>query len=419
MIFFILTAIIVSIFTLSSTVKGEENYYLKNDYICLQDSNVLPFLDKNNVQKLGSVEDNKELTITIGLKIRNKNTLKKIIQNAHNEKKYNKVISSEDLKNNYLPAKDSQDELINFLQSNGLIISKTYSSFLSIQAKGTAKEIESAFKVSLNYYSKNRQVFFANSNQPQLPIDIVGLVENIDGLNNFKLQNSMSDFTTIKSKVIGQVYPPSQIQKAYNMTTAYSNNINGSGVKLAIASYYSFNQNDINFFMNRFNINPINAIKIVPIDGTPQYDINGSAETTMDIECALSSAPGAQLLVYDGANPDSVTQTDMFTQIVDDGQANVVSYSWGIDETYYSQAEINEMDNIFMTGAAKGITFVIASGDNGSSEVDYPASDPYVTAIGGTSLNTNSTTGAITSETGWSLDINGNGSGGGESSFFF
>ncbi len=410
-------AIIVSFLMVSQPVFA--NVLQSENCTALEESNVLPFLSSSNVVKLGVVEPNKQLSITIGLKFRNKDQLKQNIKSARDIGKTGRLISDHNMDNNFLPSKNSNDKVIEFLNNSGLKIIKTYSSHMVIKASGSVEDIEKAFKINLNYYSQNGVEFFANSTQPMLPEDIAGIVENIDGINNFKLKNSLIYNNTIRSQSLKtSAFTPGQIQKAYNLTSVYANNINGKGVKIAIATYYSFNQNDINNFINTFSIKGTNPISVINVDGTPQYDVNGSEETTMDIECSLSSAPGSKLLVYDGANPDTTTETDLFTQIVDDGQANVVSYSWGNDEQNYSQSELTEMDNIFMAGTAKGMTFVVASGDNGSNDINYPATDPYVTAVGGTSMEINSSSGEISSEVAWSLDNYGNGSGGGSSSFF-
>lgn len=389
-----------------------------DNYIPLEESNVLPLISSSDVIKIGEMEPNKQLSITIGLKFRNKDQLKQNIKSAHAIGKSGRVISAENMDDNFLPSKNSSDEVVKFLTNSGLKIIKTYNSHMVIKASGSAEDIEKAFKINVNYYSQNGVEFFANSNQPELPADITGMVENIDGINNFKLNTSLSYNKVSSQSLNTSAFTPQQIQKAYNLSAVYANNINGKGVKIAIATYDSFDQNDINNFINTFSIRGTNPISVINVDGTPQYDSNGSEETTMDIECSLSSAPGSQLLVYDGANPDTITETDLFTQIVDDGQANVVSYSWGNDEQNYSQSELTEMDNIFMAGTAKGMTFVVASGDNGSNDINYPATDPYVTAVGGTSMKINSSSGAISSELGWSLDDNENGSGGGSSLFF-
>ncbi|MDR3600739.1 MAG: protease pro-enzyme activation domain-containing protein [Desulfosporosinus sp.] len=383
-------------------------------YVPLAVSNVTPLLSKSDVIKTADIEPDKQLNITLALKFRNKDDLVQRINKARKAGVLGRVMSDQDLENNFLPNKTAHDKVVDFLTSNGLTINKTYNERMAIQVSGTAQAIEKAFNVDISYFSEDGNQFFANSTQPQLPEEIADLVECVSGLNNLHLKPASSgqDDATSSLAYSTTAYSPQQIQKAYNLTTAYTNNINGQGIKLAIATYCSFNQSDINFFLNNYGISGTKSIQVINVDGTPAYDKNGSGETTLDIECALSSAPGAQLMVYDGADSTLTTGIDMYTNIVDDGQANVVSYSWGLDERYWDASQISAMNNLFAAGAAKGMTFLVASGDSGSSEINYPATDPYVTSVGGTTLTLNNSSGLISSEGGWS------GSGGGSSTLF-
>src|SRR5438094_709937 len=79
----------------------------------------------------------------------------------------------------------------------------------------------------------------------------------------------------------------------------------------------------------------------------------------------------------------------------------------GLCETSSGSAELQTLDTIFKQGAAQGISFFAASGDSGAYDcsdtnlaVDSPASDPYITGVGGTNLKLNS--GAYGSESVWS-----------------
>ena len=384
------------------------------DNIPLTSSNVTPLLSHSDVLKTGDIEPDKQLNLTVALKVRNKDELKQTINKARHAGVSGRVMSDQNLEDRFLPDKDAYDKVVEFLTSNGLKIVKTYKGRMSIQVSGTAQEIEKAFNVTISYFSEDGNEFFANNSQPQLPEEIAGLVECISGLNSLHLEPASSgeDATTSLIPNSSTSYTPQQIQKAYNLTTAYANNINGQGVNLAIATYNSFKQSDISYFLNYYGITGTKPINVINVGGTPSYDANGSSETTLDIECALSSAPGAQLLVYDGADSTLATGINMFTKIVEDGQADVVSYSWGLDERNWDASQISAMDNLLAVGSAKGITFLVASGDNGSSEISYPATDPYVISVGGTSLNLNYSSGLISSESGWS------GSGGGSSTLF-
>ena len=68
----------------------------------------------------------------------------------------------------------------------------------------------------------------------------------------------------------------------------------------------------------------------------------------------------------------------------------------------------------------------VAAGDNGSSDgvtdgknhCDYPASSPYALACGGTRLEADTSTGAISSETVWNDGASGGATGGGVSAIY-
>ena len=400
-----IVSVLIGLLTLANPVLAVTPQTNSATYINLVSSDIVPLISQSGVTKLGDIEPSKLLSVTVSLKLRNKSDLVQKVRTASAKRSYRKVVSDADMVTNYSPDVGSHNNVLNFLTSCGLTVTKTYGNHMSIQVSGTASDIEKAFNVKLSYYSQDGSQFYANSTEPQLPSNIAPLVESIDGLNNLQLKSSSTS----------AVFPmsPQGAQKAYDATPLYANNINGKGINIAVASNYSFKQSDITSFLSHFNITGTNPVTVVPIDGTPTYNDNaGSGETTLDVESVLSSAPGAQVILYDGANASSVTETDTFAKIVDDGIANVVTYSWGENESYFSPSQINAMDSLFIAGAAKGMTFLVASGDNGSKEIDYPATDPYITSVGGTTLALNSSTGAISSEIGWS------GSGGGASAFF-
>jgi kumamolisin len=81
------------------------------------------------------------------------------------------------------------------------------------------------------------------------------------------------------------------------------------------------------------------------------------------------------------------------------------------------------LDQAIADGVALGVTVTVAAGDNGSGDgvtdgqphVDFPASSPHALACGGTSLQANPATDAITSETVWNDGSSGGATGGGVS----
>jgi subtilase family serine protease len=106
---------------------------------------------------------------------------------------------------------------------------------------------------------------------------------------------------------------------------------------------------------------------------------------------------------------------DAETEIVDDHLADIVSNSWGFSggDSKLPAGVVPAFEQVFEQGAAEGIGFYFASGDDGDqstvtpggqTSVMYPASDPWVTSVGGTSLATGPG-GRYEWETGWGDDI--------------
>ncbi|MBC5826100.1 MAG: S53 family peptidase, partial [Candidatus Eremiobacteraeota bacterium] len=152
-------------------------------------------------------------------------------------------------------------------------------------------------------------------------------------------------------------------------------------------------------------------------------------ETTFDAEQTSANAPGANLLVIEGADALNATFDDVYETAVTDPRVAVVSTSWGSCEAGDDPNEELADSDLFEEGAAQGQTMFAAAGDNGSKDcgansppfglpgypnptsVDFPANSPWVAGAGGTTLllNNNRT---IKKETAWF------GSGGGYSALF-
>src|SRR5215831_10283116 len=139
-------------------------------------------------------------------------------------------------------------------------------------------------------------------------------------------------------------------------------------------------------------------------------------ETALDVEWAHSIAPKANILNVT-TNPAEVLGVQGFPAmmnaeqyVVDHHEANVITQSFGAaEETFGSPQSLLNLRHAFISAAANGITVLASSGDSGTANVlkqpvkhpqvipfptvEWPASDPLVTAVGGTYLCTDPTTG--------------------------
>lgn len=212
-------------------------------------------------------------------------------------------------------------------------------------------------------------------------------------------------------------YDPAQIQAAYHELPLFAKGVDGRGQTIAIVDSFGSPtiRRDLARFDARFDLPAPPSLRVVaPAGAVPRYDpktttmVGWAGETTLDVEWAHAAAPGAGLLVVE--TPVSETEGAVgFPQIVaaenyvvDHRLANVVTQSFGANEKTFSPASgIASLRSAFVAAAATGVTVVASTGDTGVSDyttptgesfsttptVTWPASDPLVTAVGGTKLS--------------------------------
>ncbi len=127
-------------------------------------------------------------------------------------------------------------------------------------------------------------------------------------------------------------------------------------------------------------------------------------EEAIDVETAHIAAPAAKvILVAADCDPSDQAESslgvqdllDATTRVVDHHLADVVTSSWGYQDQYLSPADVAAWNLVYQQGALEGIGFNYSSGDGGSgvypplgipATVQFPAADPWVTTVGGTTL---------------------------------
>jgi subtilase family serine protease len=153
-------------------------------------------------------------------------------------------------------------------------------------------------------------------------------------------------------------------------------------------------------------------LKVIAPFGHARGDSSWIAETSLDVEWAHALAPDAAINLVVAKSSDDVDLYNVIKYVVEHNLGDVLSLSFGENEqcidTKLRVAEHEMLDK----AVQEGMTVLVASGDSGSAqftcdnksyveEVSYPASDPLVTAVGGTMLSANATTGAYQSESAW------------------
>ncbi|VXB40047.1 Subtilase family protein [Microbacterium sp. 8M] len=212
-------------------------------------------------------------------------------------------------------------------------------------------------------------------------------------------------------------YTGPQLRSAYE--AGLTGGWDGTGVTVAItdayasptieadANRYATDTGDKPFAPGQFSQSLPNAYTNVNSTNGRQCGMAGwYGEETLDVEAVHAMAPGANIRYYAGKSCMDPDLLDTFTRINDEDVADVVTNSWGGTGDVVKPSLLLAYQTAFLQGAAQGISYVFSSGDDGDEatrlgtpQTDYPASDPYVTAVGGTS--TAITDQGLTGETGW------------------
>ncbi|MGC0312312.1 protease pro-enzyme activation domain-containing protein [Kitasatospora acidiphila] len=364
-------------------------------------------------QKQGDVPATQQLTVAVGLKLRNSADLDAFLAQVSNPKspQYGHYLTPQQFADRYAPTQADIDHVVKYLASHGLTATVSANRQV-IDAKGTASQMSAAFGTHESAYfdAHQQKKFFANDGAASLPADVASLVAGVGGLSNHTVRTpSLAKPGNAAPNTAPSGYGPGQYDGAYNLNKVGAD---GTGVKVALWEFDGYKSSNLTTYDSQYGLTGP-AVTTVPVDGQ-NYDSapgQGQGEVELDSEIVRGVAPKATQLIYEAPNNDQ-GEIDMAAKIVADNQASVISISWGSCEPDTTASVMTTVSNSFKQAAAQGISAYSASGDDGSRDctrstsgagvkaVDYPASDPYVTGVGGTNLQLSGTN--YGSESAWS-----------------
>ena len=240
-------------------------------------------------------------------------------------------------------------------------------------------------------------------------------------------------------------YNPQEIRTAYGLNALINNGYDGRGQTIVIIDSYGSPTvaSDLARFDTDFGLPAPPSLKVlaplgtVPFDPTDQTQLGWAEETSLDVQWSHALAPEASIVVMTSpvAETEGVTGLPEFLKLeqyaVSHHLGNVISQSWAATEntlfTPAGEALMAQFNAFYRSATLQGVTFLGSTGDSGTANpdvnnvnypfptVNFPATSPYVTAVGGTSLNA-SVTGVYQSETVWN-DGPGSATGGGVSQY--
>jgi subtilase family serine protease len=333
------------------------------------------------------------------------------------------------------------------LKSHGLVPGSVSPNSLSIPVTATAGQLSQAFSTSFARVAlASGKTAIVNQEAPSVDPGVAGDVQAVIGLDTLStakplLVQSHHAATAASPHVVPATggpepcaaasavganeggYTADQIAAAYGLSGLYQSRDEGAGQTVAILELEPYDPGDISAFDQCYGATTVPTT--VAVDGGAGSGA-GAGEAALDIENVIGLAPQAKVDVYEGPN-SGTGPYDVMNAIISQRAAQVVTTSWGQCEDLEGFGQANSESTLFQEAAAQGMTIVSASGDDGSEDcfptpqtlqVDDPASQPYVTGVGGTTLTANPTTGTRLGETVWNDGPSIGASGGGISSFW-
>jgi subtilase family serine protease len=353
---------------------------------------------------------------------------------------YGKFLSAEQYRAQFAPAQGDVDSVSSWLKGQGFKVGYVPDNKKYVEAIGTVGQAATAFGTSFSDYTVEGQTLRSNDT----PLVIPGTVSNVEaviGLDESMalvhhdasptasagFRNAPPCSTYWGEKTVASTptpdgtplpahpsafapcgYAGAQLQGAYGLDKAIGGTNDGRGVTVAVIDAYASPtiRQDLTTYSSlhglpaptgttfREQVAPGTYIRAT----NKKQDPGGWAgEETLDIEAVHTMAPGANILYVSG--PNNYRDLDaVLNKVVDSHQAQIITNSYGYGGEALPAGYIKPQLDAQVQAAATGISVFFSSGDNGDetggqhpnlpkyATPDWPASSPYVTAVGGTSL---------------------------------
>ena len=354
---------------------------------------------------------------------------------------YHKWLTPEEFADRFGISSQDINTLSAWLSSQGFTVVQIAHSRTWIAFSGIAAQVNAAFQTSIHNYLENGKIHYAAATEPSVPDAFAGVVTGIGGLHDFGPHaRILKAKPQVTSTLTGNHFmAPGDFGTIYDLPDyvngVFQPGIDGTGQTIALMGQSNLStdsnpgrngtpgvngqQYDVVTFRNLAGLPALNStnfqIVIVPPFGDPGVVAGDANEANLDIEWAGATAPNANLIfvVENSGNGgtgafgaleytvDNATNTTVFPT-----KPNIISISYGECEAQVSATDKSALTTAAQQAAAQGQTIVAPSGDNGATDcdsnvpatqglaVDFPASIPTVTAVGGTTFSADSTNSA-------------------------
>ena len=316
-----------------------------------------------------------------------------------------------------------------WLENNGFTDLQVARSRTWVSFSGTAGQANAAFQTAIHKYNYRGEGRIANAADPQLPKALEGIVAHLGGLNNFRMKPHAHPKPRFTSDVSGSTFlTPDDWATIYDVKPLYAAGWDGSPISggpslcggsscsIVVVGQSDVQAADLAAFRSAAGLAAKTVTTIVPpgdLDPGIQSTSGDEAESDLDLEWANGIAPNANVLFVTADFTRDNGVEDALVYAIDQNAAPILTTSYGLCELQQTSSGIAAENSLYSQANAQGMTIVSAGGDDGAADcdsavppnytspdypatqglsVDFPASSPYVTGVGGTELTVSNTT---------------------------
>jgi subtilase family serine protease len=319
---------------------------------------------------------------------------------------YHRWLTPEEIGRRFGAADSDVEGLRGWLAGAGFRVNRTSKAKRFVEFSGTVGQVNAAFHTELHAYEVNGEVHHANATELQIPRALAGLILGMSPLNDFRPQPTIrkmgtgrydgtekkmrpdftlpSDWAPLKYGVV-----PADLAVEYDLAPLYAGGVTGTGKTIGIINYSNIDVGLDSDYRSVFGL-AANPVQVV-VDGADP-GVNGSeVEAYLDVEVSGAVAPGATINLYiaDGSiSQDGLALAAL--RAVEDNQADVLSVSYGQDESLLGVSGNLFWNALWEQAAAQGQTVLVSSGDYGSTDIENQlgvnglGSTPWNVSVGGT-----------------------------------
>jgi kumamolisin len=360
--------------------------------------------------ELTQAETDAILEFSVGLRMRNPADFQARVSKGE-------IISFDDMAAKYYPTAADCKIVVDWLTTQGFAVKPLDKYNLSIFAAGSVAQSERAFGTKFGRVKFAGVESSSALTAPSLPATFAPAVLGINGLQPHLHPKTHFQIASGQPQKLINNQPPYTVKEIASAYNAVGIGVNGAGQKIGIViDTFPASSDLVQFWQANGIAQSLNNIE--EIQAVAGVLPSPTGEETLDVEWSSGTASGAKVRIYATTNLNFPSLDQAYQTILNDLPSqpalHQVSLSYGLGETYESLAQMQTDAQYFASLAAHGVTVLVSSGDGGSSpglngwedntgpvQVESPANDRNVTSVGGTSLQLNSATSAVSSESAW------------------